>query len=410
MGDSAPRPEVHVYGGPMLDGTPRTPDALRDYNRARVLTALRSELAGNRAELCAVTGLARSTVTGLVAELLADGVVMEGEDPGSGTPAGNLSRRAGRPARRLMPVPRSDLVVAIDFGHSHCQIGIVDAQSQVLVAEWESLDVDSSADLALEHARRRIGALLDQLGADRSRVVAAGIGLPAPVNGITGMVGPGNILPGWVDRHPAEELRSALGFPVVIDNDANLGALGEIACGAARGFADVIYVKVSTGIGAGMVLGGRLYRGSTGRAGEIGHVPVDAAGALCRCGNRGCLETVVSVSQVLALMQPAHDRVLSMAGVVELVRAGDAGASRVLADTGRILGRVLADLVNNLNPEVLVLGGELSLAGEPLLAGVRESLDRFAQPGIVRDLRLRVSELAETAQLHGAAVLALASQ
>lgn len=108
-------------------------------------------------------------------------------------------------------------------------------------------------------------------------------------------------------------------------------------------------------------------------------------------------------------MQPAHDRVLSMAGVVELVRAGDAGASRVLADTGRILGRVLADLVNNLNPEVLVLGGELSLAGEPLLAGVRESLDRFAQPGIVRDLRLRVSELAETAQLHGAAVLALAS-
>jgi predicted NBD/HSP70 family sugar kinase len=387
----------------MAHPTARGSDALREFNRSRVLAAVRAGRATNRAELGAVTRLARSTVTGLVAELLACGALLEVTDePDAG-------RAVGRPARRLKVAPRADLVVAVDLGHSHCRIGVLDGAAHVLADEYAALDVDSSADDALRHACTAADRLLAQLGSDRARVVGGAIGLPAPVNTATGTVGAGNVLPKWVDRHPAEELQSHLGFPVAVENDANLGALAEIGFGAARGLSDVIYVKASTGIGAGLVLGGRLFRGSTGRAGEIGHVPVDPAGPLCRCGNRGCLETVASVTQVLATMQPPHDQPLTMARLVELVAAGDAGAVRVLGDTGRTMGRVLADMVNNLNPEMVVLGGELSRAGEPLLAGVRESIDRFSQPGIARDLRVELGELGEQAQLIGAAALALAN-
>jgi predicted NBD/HSP70 family sugar kinase len=386
---------------PVVDPNARSSDSLRTFNRTRVLGALRAG-AASRAELCTRTGLARSTVTGLITELIAERLVIEAPEE---TAAG---RRVGRPARQLRLAPREDLVVAIDLGHSHCRVGVLDSSARIVVDDYTAIDVDSSADRALGHAGTVIAGLVADLGHDRDRIVGGAIGLPAPINTATGTVGPGNVLPKWVDRHPAEELQHDLGFPFAIDNDANLGALAEIAFGAARGLSDVIYVKASTGIGAGLVLGGQLYRGSTGRAGELGHVPVDPGGPLCRCGNRGCLETVASVTQVMAMMQPPHDRPMTIARLVDLVAAGDAGANRVLGDAGRVMGRVLADVVNNLNPEIVVLGGELSLAGAPLLAGVRESIDRYAQPGIARDLRIELGELGADAQLLGAAALALA--
>jgi predicted NBD/HSP70 family sugar kinase len=268
------------------------------------------------------------------------------------------------------------------------------------------MDVDASADRALAHAAATVHRLVEGLGARRTLVAGAALGLPAPVDLRTGAVGSGNILPGWVDRRPAAELAELLGLPVAVDNDANLGALAEATYGAARGMSDVVYVKVSTGIGAGLVLGGELFRGSTGLAGEIGHVPVDPDGAVCRCGNRGCLETVVSVTHVLRLLQPAHREPLDVARVVELVEAGDVGAARVLRDAGATIGRVLADLCNGLNPEALVLGGELSQVGEALLGGVRESIGRSAQPGIVRALRVLAGTLGPRAQLLGAVALA----
>jgi predicted NBD/HSP70 family sugar kinase len=385
----------------VADPNARPPDALRAFNRTRLLEALRAG-AASRAQLCAQTGLARSTVTSLVSELIADQLVIEAFEAAAAEP------RVGRPARLLQLAPRQDLVVAIDLGHSHCRIGVLDSSARIVVDDHSAMDVDSSADRALGHASTVIAQMLTGLGPDQARIVGGAIGLPAPVNTATGTVGPGNVLPKWVDRHPAEELQHALGFPFAVDNDANLGALAEIGFGAARGLSDVIYVKASTGIGAGLVLQGQLYRGSTGRAGELGHVPVDATGPLCRCGNRGCLETVASVTQVLAMMQPPHERPMTMARLAELVTEGDAGANRVLGDAGRVLGRVLADMVNNLNPEMVVLGGELSLAGAPLLAGVRESIDRYAQPGIARDLRIEIGALGADAQLLGAGALALA--
>jgi predicted NBD/HSP70 family sugar kinase len=194
------------------------------------------------------------------------------------------------------------------------------------------------------------------------------------------------ILAAWVDLDPARELATRVGRPVHVDNDANMGAHGEQRFGAARGCRDFIYVKASHGIGAALVLGGQTYRGTLGIAGEIGHTQLPDATSWCRCGNRGCLETVVSITEVRrelahAQLEPA-DRSLAPL-------ADNPIARRVISAAGRTLGRVLADMCNALNPEAIIVGGELSTAGEPLLAGIRESIDRYAQPATAQAVRIR---------------------
>lgn len=377
-----------------------SPDAVRAFNRARLLAAVRQGTATSRAELCAVTGLSRSTVTAFVTELLHDGALIEGLN--GAAPDG----ARGRPVQRLRAAPRTDLVVAVDLGHSHCTVGIVDASGAVLTEVSSALDVDSSAAQTLAHVQRTVAALVREVGPER--LCGGALGLPAPVDVRSGSVGPGNVLPRWIHRRPARELEQAIGIPFAIDNDANLGALAEATHGAAQGVQDLIYVKASTGIGAGLVLGGRIHHGANGRAGEIGHVPVDPSGPVCRCGNRGCLETAASVRQVLTALRPRHGEGMTLARVVELVGEVDPGALRVVEDAGRLIGRVLADVVNSLNPEMVVLGGELATAGEPLLAGVHDSVERFTQPGVARDLRIELGRLGRRSELIGAAALAFA--
>ncbi len=198
-----------------------------------------------------------------------------------------------------------------------------------------------------------------------------------------------------------------MAVPVFADNDANLGALAELNNGAARGASDLVYVKVASGVGAGIVLGGRLHRGATGIAGEIGHVQVGEDGQVCRCGNRGCLETIVSAPRIADLLDPAYDEPLSTARVLELDVAEDAGVRRVLSDAGRTIGRALADLCNSLNPELVVVGGSLGTS-ESLLAGVRASIDRYAQPDTAAAVRVAAAELGDHAEVTGAIALAVA--
>src|SRR5690349_12191749 len=205
------------------------------------------------------------------------------------------------------------------------------------------------------------------------------MGLPGPIDRRTGTVGSSVIVQGWAGLNAAEELTRRIDFHVSVDNDANLGALAEVTLGAGRGLQDVIYVKVSSGIGAGLVLGGRLHHGATGIAGEIGHVQVRQDGAVCRCGNRGCLETVASAGALLESLHPTHGSDLTVRAMLELARSGNPGAQRVIKDAGWAIGRAIADLSNSLNPEAIVVGGDLSAAGAPLLDGIRESVDRYAQ-------------------------------
>ena len=211
-------------------------------------------------------------------------------------------------------------------------------------------------------------------------MIGAGMCLPGPIHRPTGVVGSTAILPGWVGVAAADEMRRRLDLPILVDNDANLAALAEAAFGAGRDAKDLIYLMISSGIGAGLVLNGRLYRGAEGLAGELGHVLVDADGPVCRCGNRGCLETVAGTDALAELLRRSHGDGLDGRAIVRLAREGDLGCRRVIADAGRAIGKAAAMLVNVLNPELLIVGGDLAEAGELLLDGVRESLERVGAP------------------------------
>ena len=200
----------------------------------------------------------------------------------------------------------------------------------------------------------------------------------------------------------AGELERRLQMPVHLDNDANLGALAESVLGAGRDAQEMTYLMLSSGIGAGLILGGRLYRGAGGTAGEIGHVLVDEQGPMCRCGNRGCLETFAGAGALLDLLRRPG---LTAQGMVEAAVAGDPGCQRVLADAGRVVGRAVAALCNQFNPELVVVGGRLAAAGDILLDPLREAVRRYAIPAAAEDMRIVPGALADRAELLGALVL-----
>ena len=309
----------------MTSGSMGSLESLRRLNRLRVIGTLRDHGTISRAEIARRTGLSRSTVSSLVADLQASGLVVEREEG-----AGRRSQ-GGRP-----PI---------------------------------LLSFDTSA------------------GVDRMRVIGAGVGLPAPIDRETGIVGSSAILPGWVGVRAVEELRRRLDVPVLVDNDANLGALAEAA------------------YGAGLILHGRLYRGSAGLAGELGHVLVDPDGPVCRCGNRGCLETAAAGPALVELLRRSHGDGLTVREMLRLALAGDHGCARVIADAGRAVGSAVAPLCNVLNPSLLVVGGELALAGELLLDGVRESVNRWALPAAAEVLEIVPGALGERAEVLGAVAL-----
>jgi predicted NBD/HSP70 family sugar kinase len=394
-GENVELSEMTVEGP---DKPKRPGGALREANRLRVVDELRRHATLSRADLARLTGLSPTTMTALVAELRASGVVVEqAVRDGAAEPAGR-----GRPPVLLRLDPAAGGALGIDFGHRHLRVVLADLSRTVLAERSMAMDVDAAAKGSLDAAAAMVDEVLAEAGMDRRRVIGAGVGLPGPIDVRTGAVGSSVILPDWVGLLPAQELERRLDVSVTVDNDANLGALGEVAFGSARGLSDILYVKVSSGIGAGLVLGGHLYHGATGLAGELGHVHVRDQRAVCRCGNRGCLETVAATGAVLAALRPAHRADLTVRDAVGLVRSGDLGAQRVIADAGRAIGRVLADHCNLLNPAAIVVGGELSAAGHPLLDGIRESVDRYAQPAVAASVAILAGQLGERAEVLGA--------
>jgi predicted NBD/HSP70 family sugar kinase len=375
---------------------------LREGNRLRIVDELRHRGTATRGELVAATGLSRTTVTTLIAEMQERGMVVE-----DGTANGGHALR-GRPATRLRLQAVAGAALGVDFGHSHVRVAVANLTSAVLAERCVPLAVAPAPDAALDAAAALAGDVLTAAGVTARQVVGAGMGLPGPLNQRTAVVSPSSILGGWSGRQAAHELARRLGMPVAVDNDANLGALAEAFLGSGRGVENLIYLKVASGIGAGLVLGGRLHHGATGIAGEIGHVQIRRDGAVCRCGTRGCLETVASAGAVLELLRPALGPGLTLARALELSRAGHVAVRRVIADAGRAVGRAIADLCNALNPDAIVVGGDLSRAGDPLLAGIRESVGRYALPAAADALTVCAGELGERAEVLGALTLVTA--
>jgi predicted NBD/HSP70 family sugar kinase len=384
---------------PVRSGPSGSLETLRRLNRLRVIHTLREHGVISRAEIARRTGLSRSTVSSLVADLQADGLVVERAETGAAH-----GTQGGRPPILLAFDASAGAAVGIAFGHVGVRVAVSDLSSTILAEGVAELDVDHESEEGLDAAAELVAAALAEAGVERDRVIGAGVGLPAPIHRASGVVGSSAILPGWVGVTAAEELRNRLGLPVLVDNDANLGALAEAAYGAGREAVDLVYLMVSSGIGAGLVLNGRLYRGSLGLAGEIGHVLAAPEGAVCRCGNRGCLETVSAPQALLELLRRSHGP-LTVAEMLELARAGDPGCRRVLADAGRALGDAAAVLMNLLNPELVVVGGDLAAAGDLLLDGMRESLRRAALPAAFAGARVVAGTLGERAEALGALAL-----
>ncbi len=375
--------------------------SLREGNRKRVIDALRERGIASRAELARVTGLSRSTVSTIVADLLDSGLVGERD----GSPSGEA--HAGRPPVMVSLNPSAGVAVGVDFGHRHLRVAVSDLSHSVLAETWRELNVDHSAEHGLTAAAEFVDRVLEEAEVDRARVIGVGMGLPAPIDRATGSVRAASILPGWVGVDAAAEAAARLGLPVEVENDANLGALAELGWGAARGKSEVAYIKVSTGIGAGLISRGRLQHGVGGTAGEIGHAVIADGGPVCRCGNRGCLETLASTRSIAELLSISRAEEITPRRVLELCAAGDAAAQRLVGDAGRAIGIAVANLCNLLNPECVIVGGELSAAGDVLLAPMRETVRRNAIPSAIDDLEIVPGVLGERAELLGALALVM---
>ena len=385
--------------GPPTLGSKAAPLAsVHTLLRSQLLDLIRDEGPISRSELSHTIGLPRSTTTALVGELLRDGVIAESPARGGGAGSGS-----GRPATRLSLRKPDGLVAAFDFGHRHLRVAVATGEGQILAEESIHLDVDREAYVALDRVGELLRVVLERAGISLGDIRAAAAGIPAPLNSRTGRVGSPTILASWVDLDPREELRRRTGLRCTLGNDAAFGALGEMTYGAAREMSDFIYVKASNGIGAALVLGGRLYRGSQGMAGEIGHTQIDPTGAWCRCGNRGCLEATVSIDVVRRQLEPLGLDPLRPEDMEHPV------ATKVLAESGRTVGVVIANLCNTLNPEAVILGGDLASTGAHFTNGVRDSVRHLAQPGPALDTEVIPTSLQGRAELLGAVACAAAT-
>jgi len=369
---------------------------LRDSNRRRLLTLLQDHGALTRAELVRRSGISRATVSGVVAALLEDGFICEVPPP-----SGGRDGRVGRPSALLTLDPSSGAAVGIDVDHDCLRVVVADLSHTVLAEAERPLDIDHDADTAMALAADLMHLVVGEAGLEPSQILGVGMALAGPLDRATGRPNPSSISPSWVGLDAAREMRRHVGHIVHIDNDANLGALAESMWGAGRGAGDAAYVKVDTGVGAALILGGQLYRGAVGTAGEIGHSTVAEDGPVCRCGNRGCLERFVGTPALLESLRGSHGD-LSVHDLLRLASAGDSGCRRVIGDAGRLIGVQIANLCNLLNPRRVIIGGSLSAAGDILLDPIRASLDRCALPMAAATAEVVVGELGDRATVLGA--------
>jgi predicted NBD/HSP70 family sugar kinase len=363
-----------------------------------MLALIRSGTATTRSALAQVTGLSRSTVSQRVEALIARRLVYE---------AGDGASTGGRRPTMLAFNADAGVILVGDLGATHGRVAVTDLAADPLVEMAAEVDIATGPDAVLGWLEETFARLLDETGRDRSEVTGVGIGLPGPVEFATGTPVSPPIMPGWDGFAVPARFRERYGVPVLIDNDVNIMAAGE-HWARYRHVDDLMFIKVGTGIGCGIVASGRLHRGAQGAAGDLGHVQV--AGypeALCRCGNLGCVEAVAGGAALARDLAALGLDASSSRDVVRLARAGEPEAGRLLREAGRVLGEVLAAAVNLINPAVLVIGGDVAEASEQLLAGIRESVYQRSLPLATRHLQIVRSGLGDRAGIIGAASMVI---
>ena len=373
---------------------PGSTASLRTANQRRVVAALRaakeSEL--SQAEISRATELAPATVSNIVKGLSAAGFLESESGAGRRGATVKIARGAG-------------LVAGLDFGHTHLQIALGDLSGDVLGTIARPLKNDHDHAEGLTLAAELLDTLLAGQGAERSELRAVGMGLPAPISN-SGTIDSGSILPGWVGVDAAAVARAKFGVSTLVDNDANLGALAEHALGVGVGSTSMAYLKISSGVGCGLILEGKVFRGGLGTAGEIGHLTMDENGPLCRCGSRGCLEAYVGTEALIAQFAGRQPDITATE-LIALALDGDTGAQRLIEDSGRYLGRAAAILANVLGLELIVIGGDMIAAGDLLFDGVRNGIRRHALEPVAKTVRVEQAALGDMSSAIGSLLFAL---
>ncbi|MEU6037278.1 ROK family protein [Actinomadura sp. NPDC047616] len=365
-----------------------------------LLTLIRTGRASTRADLVRLSGFARSTVAQRLDALLEAGLIV---------PAGDAGSTGGRPPETFAFNRHAGVLLGADIGGSHTRVAVTDLGGHVLAETEADLDVADGPDAVLAWVTEAFARLLARVGREAADVRGVGVGVPGPVDTATGRLVSPPIMPDWDGVSVPERLSRALPpgaadpVPVVVDRDVNIMALGEQKAGG-HDHPDMVVVKIGIGIGAGLIVGGEIYRGAQGAAGDLGHLR-RGTDEPCRCGNRGCLEATAGGWAIRRrLVERGYD-VRTSQDIARLARRGDHETVRLVRQAGRLIGEALADVVGLFNPSHIVVGGNLAEAREPLLAGIREVVYERAQVLASRDLQIVPTTLGHRAGTIGAALL-----
>jgi glucokinase-like ROK family protein len=352
-------------------------------NKDAVIEFIRRAPEGiSRAEIARILDVSRSTISAIVDSLMASGLVLE---RGAGV------SRGGRKPIVLEINAEAGRVVGIDIGATHLVVLLTDLQGHILAEGARPLDITEGPEPCLQQTLAMVENVVTEAQCPWARVLGIGVGVPGPVITAEGMVSAPPIMPGW-DRFPIRRrIEERFGKTTSLDNDADLGALGEWTFGAGQGENNLAYIKIGTGIGCGLLLNGQLYRGVLGTAGEIGHFTMSEVGPPCTCGNYGCLEAMaggraiaqraamaVKAGQRTMLTQLNGNRELTSHDVAVAAEAGDAVSQQLLNEAGRLIGSALASLINLLNPGLVVIGGGVSGAGHWIMDPIHQTINERA--------------------------------
>lgn len=395
---------------------------MRELNTHIILNLIRQEGSISRAEIAKRTQLSRSTVSNIITELLEQRVVAE---------AGTSPSRVGRRPIMVNFNYQAGYVVGVDLGANHLLTLVTDLEGTVLAEHEQPVSVAAGPDAVLPAIIEAVHAIVRQSKVDMTQVIGVGVGVPGPLDNLRGTLVMPPIMPGWHNFKFQTSLEERIDKPIYIDNDANLGAIGERWRGAGQGCDHLAYIKIGTGIGCGLVIDGQIYRGFAGSAGEIGHMSIEEDGPICTCGNYGCLESLAGGQAIARAAWAASNRAHALGapvgaqngshryaphppfaefGVEQVVRAaldGDEVSIEVLAMAGRRIGVAIANLINLFNPGLVIIGGGVSHAGDLLLEPIRQTVARRVLPVAMQYTRIVQARLGREAIGIGAATLVL---
>ena len=377
-----------------------------------VIDLIRAHGPITRPELVRRASLGRAVVTQRVGELIDLGIVEDGDAAAS---------TGGRPAREVRIRADAGTILAAELGATSISVALSDLACRTRLEREEPMDVAAGPEVCLGQLERLFDELVSQSGSPRPPLWGIGVGLPGPVEFATGRPIAPPIMPGW-DGYPVRErLRERYDVPVWVDNEVNVMALGELRAGLAASELHALYVKIGTGIGAGLISNGKLHRGAQGCAGDLGHLAViDDDSLICRCGNRGCLEALAGGAALGREAERAAREGSSpfLAGLLEQngsltardvaagAQSGDRASYDLLSRAGTLIGETLASIVSFFNPSLILVGGGVAESGDLLMANIREATYRRALPLATRDLRVTRSMLGKRSGLIGAAYMA----